>query len=142
MKSISYLILAFVLFSSCDDFFEIEQTVHKIGIVNNSDTDIGVQWRVGVLNETFPLDASGTDTNSTGSTIFFSEDGDANEMEVSELYTHFDELLIVIQSGDESSNIELESLQINPEIRSDDFMSTQEWYYTFTITNETLMQLN
>ncbi len=138
MKIIISLFITLIVVASCESVFEIDKTIHSISFVNESDSDVEVRWSLEGVDNMATLNAREENVRSS-TTEFLTQSGDQNELEIPHVFDQFDHLIISITAADGSiRDIDLQSLNINPSIRSDGFMSQQEWYYTFQITNENL----
>lgn len=137
MKVVFYISIICLCSSACNPLFDIDKTTHSLIIQNKSDIDFDFRWsHKGLINIT-TIEATGTNVSS--STQFLTQSGNQNELELNDFYDHFDELILIIETNDGSKQeIGLKSLQIEPFVKSDGFMSTQEWHYIFDVTNENL----
>ena len=139
MKKSLFLFLAIpLILCGCGFLFNIDETTHTLVLQNESDIDISLQWNLNGEQQVQVIEA-GNGRVSVGNIKFLNQEGDQNELEVDGIYEQFNELVLVIESNDDpSQEIELRTLQIDPFVASDSFFDTQEWYYTFNVTNDDL----
>ncbi|MDW3195900.1 MAG: hypothetical protein R8G66_26230 [Cytophagales bacterium] len=138
MRSLLFCLVIMAATSSCDLFFKIEDTTHKLIVKNDSDISFDLQWSVNGEDDAKTLLTSDRGSSS-GSVRFLFQDGHHEQLTADEIYDLFDELVLVVENRDGTSQeIELRALQIEPSIQSDGFMMGEEHYYTFTVINEHL----
>lgn len=138
MRSLFFSLVFIVAISSCDQFFKIDETQHWLIVKNESDIDLEFQWSIDGTENTNSLVAD--DNNGrTYSIDFLTQDGEHDLLSAEEIYDHFDQLILKVETTDGSfQEIELSSLQLEPVIGGDGFMSTKEWTYGFHINNDHL----
>ncbi len=138
MLKINYLLLLVFVFSSCNNFFAVKDTTHTVTVTNHSDYNLELVWSFGETEGNQEIDVNETNKRS-GSVLFLSEGGDKNALDENEVYKRFESINLIVQMNDGSQlKIPMESLNIRPDIKNDDFMSTSNWVYHYDIYNENL----